>query len=218
MKSLSSSSSSGALLLAAAVAAGASFLACSAGSSSAPSAPVLGAHVGGIEMKLANIPADIQCVELDTSDVRTPQVRVDVSPGTSVTIPVAPLDPGYVWLSGEAYDQSCESLAYGGYDDGGVTTQGDVTWVADGVSLDIIAGQYTQTDLHFHQLGGATVNIEWDTCDGGGGNFYYCGGEDGGPPADDASPPPLSDDAGAVTTIDAGSTTAVPLSRAIVTK
>ena len=174
------------LLLAAAVAAGGSFLACSGGSN-ASGPPPLGEHTGGIVMKLTDVPNDVQCVELDTSDYRNPQVRVDVTPGSTATIPIAPLDPGYVWLSGQAYGQSCESLNYG-YGDAGV---GDVTWVADGVSVNIIAGQYTQTDMHFHQLGGASVNVQWDTCDAGG-SFYNCGGGDdaGPPPPPDASCPP----------------------------
>jgi hypothetical protein len=152
-------------------------------------------------MKLTNVPADVACLELDTTDYRNPQVRVDVSPGASVTVPIAPLDPGYVWLSGQAYGQTCESIEYGyGYGEAGAP---DVTWVADGVSLTIVAGQYTQTDLHFHQLGGASVNVEWDTCDAGS-SFYTCGADDGGFPEDagisvtDAACPPTGGGACAV--------------------
>jgi hypothetical protein len=175
-------------------------------------------HTGGMVMEITSVPSDVQCVEINTSDYRTSQVRVDVTPGTTATVPVAPLDPGVIYVWGQAYDVPCESLGYGyptptpyypdaglGYADSGPQTPAShVTWLADSIPVTIFSGQYTNADLHFHQLGGANVTIDWDSCDGGGGNFYYCGGDggppigpDGGPPVGpDGGPPPIGPDGG----------------------
>jgi hypothetical protein len=157
------------------------------GCSSSPSGDTakLPEHLGGVIMRLSSVPTDVQCVEIDTSDYRTNQVRVDVTPGQSATITLAPLNPGEVYLWGNAYNQPCATLGYGSFDGGYVPPTSDVTWVADSTPVFIVSGQYTNADLHFHQLGGANVTIDWDTCDGGGGNFYYCGGgPDAGPDVD----------------------------------
>jgi len=140
-------------------------------------------------MKLSGTPSDVLCVEIDTSDFPTPQVRVDVTAGGSETITISPLDPGDGWLSGQAYNQPCEA-PYSFSADGGVTGA-SVTWVADQAMVSIVADQDTQAELAFHQLGGADVTVTFNTCDGGGGDFYYCGGEEAGPypaPPIDAGP------------------------------
>ncbi len=82
---------------------------------------------GAVRAAFSQIPANVRCVEIRTSDYRTPVVRTDVAPGEEAIIRVAPLSVGWVTLSGVAYDVPCSDLypSYNGtggapgYDHGG---------------------------------------------------------------------------------------------------
>jgi hypothetical protein len=163
-------------------------------------AQTLPENTGAIVAQLVDVPSDVLCVDISTSDYQyTPEVRVDVVPGSSTTVQVGPLAPGYVALSGRAYDVPCYMAPYGGsvypyppyaypvgYGvSGGGSSSGPVavaedagvpaydagptypTWVADYTSVNVTAGQVSQAELRFHQLGSVDVNVTFDNCDPG---------------------------------------------------
>ena len=211
---------SASLLFFASVASGAYAVGCSTPTASSSSTlHPLPANTGGAILKVEDAPSDVLCVEIDTSDYRTPQVRVDVTPGSSTVIPVAPLNPGTVYLWGQAYDQPCELLggpigipaADAGVVEGDGGAGSSVTWEAQETAVNIVPGQYADVTLPFFQLGGANVNVTFNSCDSNGGSFYFC--EDGGPPPPvaDAGPPDegppdsgIQDASAPVPTYDAG--------------
>jgi hypothetical protein len=156
----------------------AAVVACSQGGGGSTS--TLGEHTGGVTLKFTSIPADVHCVEVDTSDYGTPRVRVDVAPSTQANVAIAPLKPGDVYLWGTAYNESCEALASGG--DGGSEggAYSNVSWTANGTDVQVYPGTYTQAELTFHQLGGVDVGVNFDNCiDGGSGSNCADGGDAG---------------------------------------
>jgi hypothetical protein len=68
--------------------------------------------MGALESKILSVPADVRCVVVQSSDYRASYTRVDVTPGESATIRLAPLAPGWIYLYGEAYDLPCSALDY----------------------------------------------------------------------------------------------------------
>jgi hypothetical protein len=152
-----------------------------AGCTATVDGPSAGTHVsqstGALVASLIDIPSDVLCVDISTSDYQyTPDVRVDVVPGTTNSVTVSPLAPGYISLSGVAYDVPCSEAPssqyyYGYYDnvyavDGGAYDAGRIlpTWVADSTSTTVVAGETTPVELRFHQLGGLNVNVTFDNC------------------------------------------------------
>lgn len=138
-------------------------------------------NTGAIVARLTNVPADVQCVQIFTSDFNVFEVQTDVTPGSTATILIQPLSPGFVQLSGRALNHACNQFVFGGdaSDDGGLTFGNGVTWEATPTFVNVIPGQVTSIDLHFHQPGSVNVNVDFDNCvpfvsfcgDGGGGGF-----------------------------------------------
>jgi hypothetical protein len=196
-------------------------------------------NTGRIVAQLVDVPADVLCVDITTSDYQyTPEVRVDVSPGSTTTVDIAPLAPGWVSLSGRAYNVPCYMAPYGNYypypypypyplyagggsssggfstgsseSSGGIASSSSSsggpgvpvvvvadagsapvdfdagggptypTWVADYTSFNVTAGQTTQAELRFHQLGAANVTVTFDNCDPGSTDPACVGSVDGG--------------------------------------
>jgi hypothetical protein len=129
-------------------------------------------NTGAIAARLTNVPADVQCIQIFTSDFHVSEVDTNVTPGTTATILIAPLSPGFVELNGRALNHPCNQFVFdGGFggggdasDDGGLTFGNGVTWEASPAFVNVIPGQVTSVDLHFHQPGGVNVNIDFDNC------------------------------------------------------
>jgi hypothetical protein len=121
--------------------------------------------------RLTIVPSDVQCVEITGYDGRYIDVRTDVTPGSSPTILIKPVDPGSVTLSGQAFSVPCSETYY-------YVEAGDaVTWVADPTSVEVFAGRTTEAQLHFHQLGGVDVGVSFDNsgyCTGDDASFVFC--------------------------------------------
>ncbi len=123
-------------------------------------------RTGTIIAMLTDVPDDVQCVDISTSDYQfNPEVRVDVTPGTDKTIRISPLAIGFIELSGRAYNVPCSQAPsgnyyYGGYDSGVLPP----SWVADYTEAQVTAGETTQVELRFHQLGSLDVNVTFDNC------------------------------------------------------
>jgi len=157
---------------------------------------------GAIVAAITTVPDDVRCVEIYTSDSRSSFVRADVTPGASATIRIAPLSPGFIYLSGAAYAQSCFSDAGFGSDAGVGTTQ---TWEADPTYAYVEAGRSNEAQLNFHRFASLNVDVNFDepccnegTADGGAPCGCLDAGLDSGPHADAGVPA----DAGA--SVDAG--------------
>ncbi len=181
-------------------------------------------NTGAISARLASAPADVQCVEIHTSDYRNSTIYIDVVPGQSTTKRIAPVSTGYVQIWGAAYNRPCNSYPYpypyptadAGVEavDGGPSSYGGdaPTWEADPTYVNVQAGQTTQATLRFHQPGSLDVTIDWDNCDPN--TNWSCGTQDGGPVVIDAGPdfpeadagptPPPSVDGGPIQEGDAG--------------
>jgi hypothetical protein len=195
-----------------AVAATAPLVGCSGQAGGGAQGKALPENTGAIVARLSNIPADVQCITLQTSDSLTSYIQQDVTPGGDATIELAPLNPGYLWLSGQAYNHPCESWyvggedggVYGGSSSGGGSSSSSgggadpgLTWEATPTYVNVLVGQTTETTLHFHQLGTLDVNVSFDndTCDN---SFGGCDDAGPPPPVEDAGPPILvGGDAGA---------------------
>ena len=140
--------------------------ACSSGQGSTEPLPE---GTGAIVAALSRVPGDVRCVQIQTSDYRTPVVRANVSPNESATIRIAPLGAGYVSLSGYAFAGACDA-----WDDAGLTQ----TWEASPITAYVEAGRTNYAQLTFRRPGGLQVDVDFEEpCDCDGGQF---GGADGG--------------------------------------
>jgi len=161
-------------------------VACSQGSGSSGSGAGFNERTGSISLKLASVPSDVLCIELDTSDWMSPQTFVSTAPGAPLSIAISPITPGWIDLYGRAYRVDCNTVRYGGGgipgpgSDGGSAAASEISWIADPIWLQVIAGGPTEADLRFHQLGALDVNVDWSNCDPDGGAFA-CGTVDAGP-------------------------------------
>jgi hypothetical protein len=128
-------------------------------------------NTGTIVAMLIDVPGDVRCVDILTSDYQyTPEVRTDVTPGSDQTILISPVATGFINLNGRAYNVPCSQAPsnyyyYGGYDSGAIQP----SWVADSTSAEVGAGQTTQVNLRFHQLGSLDVSVTFDNCSEEGG-------------------------------------------------
>jgi hypothetical protein len=173
-------------------------VACSQGPSQSGRGSGADPHTGNIELKIASVPNNVSCIEIDTSDYASPQKLVDATPGQPIIVAISPIQPGWVYLTGRAYSLSCETfrgISPPSYPDDGSTAFSDdagpsnpETWVAEGTSVFVASGQTTVADLRFHQLGGLDVSVEW--CDDGDGGTCDDAGEDAGEDADAGQEPP----------------------------
>jgi hypothetical protein len=129
---------------------------------------------------LSRVPADVRCVEIFTSDWLTQHVRVNVEPGTSQSIRLAPLKAGTILLSGQAYDSPCV-----GYDAGL-----QQTWEADRTIAYVEPGRITHAQLTFRRFGGVQVEIDFQEpcpCEGGSTVSHGDGGVGFVPDASDCA-------------------------------
>ena len=145
---------------------------------------------GTIVAFLTDVPDDVQCVDISTSDYQfNPEVRTDVTPGSDKVIRISPLATGFIELSGKAYNVPCSQAPYGNYYGGYDSGLAPPTWVADYTEAQVTAGETTQVELRFHQLGSLDVNVTFDNCTSDAGS-PSCAAPDSGapPPAFDATP------------------------------
>jgi hypothetical protein len=173
----------------------ASLVGCSSnpGASEEPLAEGMGAVVANVPV----VPSDVRCIEVNTSDYRVYNVRTDVTPGQEAHLRLAPLQPGYMYLSGTAYSRPCADIYAS---DGGSAA----TWQADYIYVTIQAGTTTNANLVFRKLADLNVDVQFqDPCvcsDGGCHTVPQSGGE----PQDCSAPGP-SYDGGVPRAVDAAS-------------
>jgi hypothetical protein len=159
-------------------------------------------------------PKNVMCIEINVSDYGEGMTGygsttsyTDVTPGSTTTIQVGPLSPGYVELWGDAYDVPCSTIEYGiiygsssgpipvgvgssgavadatAFSDGGVVNP---TWEADYTEVLVSPGAPTVATLSFHQLGSLNLGVDFQNCDPNSDEYqpwcYDAGGvaEDGG--------------------------------------
>ena len=162
------------------------------GESEEPLAEGMGAVVANIPI----VPSSVRCIEISTSDYRVYNLRTDVTPGQEAHIRLAPLQPGYLYLSGTAYSTPCSGI-YGA--DGGSAA----TWQADYTYVTIQAGTTTNANLLFRKLADLNVDVQFqDPCvcsDGGCLTIPQSGGE-----PQDCTPPGPSKDGGPPVYTEAG--------------
>jgi hypothetical protein len=157
---------------------------CSSGSGNEEPLPE---GTGAIVASLSKVPDDVRCVQIHTSDWRTPYVQAEVTPGSSASIRIAPLSAGYITLWGAAYSGSCGAL----HGEAGANQ----TWEATPVSAQVQPGRTNYAQLTFRRLGGLEVNVEFEECPcdealvDAGVPGCECGDVDGGPIDFDAGPP-----------------------------
>jgi hypothetical protein len=86
------------------------------------------------------------------------QLSVDVTPGTTQTIRIGPLNAGTVYLSGSACSTICAEASYGKH-----------TWIADQTMATVENGRASPVTLTFRRLGRVDVSVDFEQCDGGDG-------------------------------------------------
>jgi hypothetical protein len=154
-------------------------------------------------------PKNVMCIEITESDFGggmygygSTVSYTDVTPGVTTTIQIGPLSPGYVELSGDAYDVPCSTVEYPwDYGDSGTSFADggaiNPTWEADYTEVLVTPGAPTVATLSFHQLGSLDLGVTFQNCDPNSSEYqpwcYLDGGatEDGG-----VVPPGTTADAG----------------------
>lgn len=138
---------------------------------------------GAVVAAISTVPDDVQCVEIMTSDWRSPYVRTDVSPGSSATIRIVPLSPGHVVLWGAAYAEPCMFFDAGVGIDGGHAGTLTQTWEATPVGTIVASGHTNHVQLTFRRFGSLDVEVDFEepccdpgAVDGGGPCACFDGG------------------------------------------
>jgi len=112
---------------------------------------------GELVASLAQIPDDVRCVQITTSDWQhAPTINVDVTPGTSQTIRIGPLFAGQIWLNGSAHSSACADI-----------NSVNQTWVADNTVTVVENGRVSPVTMTFRRLGRVDVTVDFEHCDGG---------------------------------------------------
>ncbi len=170
-------------------------LAACSGAPGAGSGTANGGEKTGMIVAAVTAPKDVMCIELQVTDYNGNgssggyygplTTYTDVTPGTNAVIQVGPLSPGYVYLSGDAFDVPCVQVEYpweyGGsgvgssgsssgpmvvMEDGGVSSGStNPTWEADDEQVLVAPGAATNATLTFHQFGSLNLNINFANCD-----------------------------------------------------
>jgi hypothetical protein len=178
-------------------------VACSGAPGTGPAKETGGEKTGTI-VAAVTAPNDVMCIELVVNDYDdsyygygssgsyysgTFYSYTDVTPGTNATIQIGPLSPGYVYLSGDAFDAPCsvvqDPYGYGGSSSGpvgGSSTSGssgvgvpialdagvgpvNPTWEADETQVLVAPGAPTAATVSFHQFGSLNLNVDFQNCD-----------------------------------------------------
>lgn len=208
--------------------------ACS-GAPATDSAKVGSGEKTGMIVAAITAPSDVMCVQINVMDYGSGMngfgsttSYTDVTPGASATIEIGPLSPGYVYLTGDAYNVPCSTIEYpwigiGGSSGGGGSGPvpivgpssgpgipapgiGDAgvlnpTWEADATQVLVVPGVATAATLSFHQLGSLDLSVNFQNCDPNSQSYQpWCYLDDGG-----TSFPPGSADAGTSSSSSSGS-------------
>jgi len=99
---------------------------------------------------LTSVPADAKCIEIDVTGSPSVIKRFDVTPGASVTLPLAALPLGGVDFSGAAFSGRCSD------------TSAPKTWVTDIVSTVLLPNVVASVTLVFRQQGAAVVGTDFE--------------------------------------------------------
>ncbi|HEY2513150.1 MAG TPA: hypothetical protein VGI39_19915, partial [Polyangiaceae bacterium] len=154
---------------------------------------------------LAEVPADVMCVQVDVAGARQVTDRFDVTPGETATLSLTGLPLGTDLFTGYAYPTACAAVA----------SPVEATWISAPTSATLAAQMVASISLSLVPNGQASVGIGFVPDDGGAGDADGSapgdGGVDGSEDTDDAAPPatPTGLSLAAVTaTVLAGSGTA----------
>jgi hypothetical protein len=103
------------------------------------------------------VPSDIRCITIDAAGTRLQSERFSVTPGAGTTLTMRGVSPGSTKFTGASYPVTCDSI----------TTASVPSWIADAVTVTIVAGTQTNITLVMRPAGLAGIGVDFQ---GGSGS------------------------------------------------
>ena len=115
-------------------------------------------QLGAVSLAIQQVPSDITCIQITAAGSRVQTQSFPVTPLGATTLVMKGIAPGTVTFSGAAFPATCSSL----------TGASIPTWVADPLSVTIVAGTQTNVTLVMRPAGSGGITVDFQGGAGGG--------------------------------------------------